>query len=442
MRFSARMGAKMSAVIKRLGFYVVSIWKRMWKTPGYLAVFLLVPAVLVVLNGMTEEKTVKITAAVYLEIPETEDTDRHADGKQERGAEFIERAAKRLSGKEGTVVFAFCASEKEVEEQVAAGKAQCGYILSETLFERLKEGRYTRSIKSYEAPGTGQHTICDEVLFAALFSVYEEMTFGEQVSDFFLLEGEGKSGGPEENKKEIEERASSLFEKYRYNGSTFRFTYESDVSGIETGAGTQQKQQDFRKKEGKPEGKEETSGTAKTEEKEGMPKTAKAEEKQGMPKTEAEEKTETAEKTGNVPVRGIMALMIYICGLCGTLEVLEDEAAGRTVRFRYRKTFQTLTVCVPMFVMSFAALIVFAVSGNVDNVGTEFLKLLWYQVIMVCYSYLLKRIFKREERFLSAMPVLVLSAAVICPVFWDLSLFLPVFKILEKVYPLSYYLHL
>lgn len=95
-----------------------------------------------------------------------------------------------------------------------------------------------------------------------------------------------------------------------------------------------------------------------------------------------------------------------------------------------------------MFVMSFAALIVFAVSGNVDNVGTEFLKLLWYQVIMVCYSYLLKRIFKREERFLSAMPVLVLSAAVICPVFWDLSLFLPVFKILEKVYPLSYYLHL
>lgn len=384
----------------------------MWRTSGYPVIFLLVPVILVFLNGMTEDKSGKIWAAVYLEISGTEEAD-HFNGEQDRGAEFIERAAKRLSGKEGTVVFVFCASEKEVEELVASGKAQCGYILSESLFERLKKGRYARSIKSYEAPDTGQHTICDEVLFAELFSVYEEMTFGEQVSDFFLLHGE-EGGGSEEGKKEIEERALSLFEKYLYNGSTFRFTYESAVSDVETGTGIPRDQQGLRKEEGKPE---------------------------AMEKAEMSERTETDETPESVPVRGIMALMIYICGLCGTLEVLEDEAAGRTVRFRYRKTFQTLTVFVPMFAMGLTALIVLSISGNADNIGTEFLKLLWYQAIMVCYSCILKRIFRREEHFLSAMPILILSAAVICPVFWDLSLFLPVFRILEKAYPLSYYLH-
>ncbi len=134
--------------------------------------------------------------------------------------------------------------------------------------------------------------------------------------------------------------------------------------------------------------------------------------------------------------------MIYICGLCGTLEALEDETAGRTLRLKYKRAFQVLTICIPPAVMGFMALIVFAAAGSLGSIGNEIFKLLLYQIFIIFYGCILKRIWRKEERFLAAMPVLILSAAVICPVFIDLSTFLPVLKVLEKFYPLSYYLRL
>lgn len=376
-----------AASLKELGIYAVSIWKRMWRTPGYPVIFLLVPVVLVLLSHMTKQETVRVMAAVYLETSDGESGE-EIGSRQEKKA-FIEKVAERLSEREGAILFVFCDSEEEVQVQVASGKAQCGYVLSDNLMERLAQGRYTRSIKSYKSPSSSQHTICDEVLFAEIFSVYEEETFGEQVSDFFLVSmenGENDRGG--KIREEIKERADELFEEYLYNGSTFQFIYEN------------------------------------------------------YGQTPAEEITEAREKSGIIPVRGIMALMIYICGLCGTLEALEDEAAGRILRLKYRRLFQILTICIPPIVMGFAALIVFAAEGSLGDIGNELFKLLLYQIFIIFYGCILKRIWRKEERFLAAMPVFILSAAVVCPVFIDLSTFLPVFKVLEKLYPLSYYLRL
>jgi len=395
----------MEAVMKQFNIYVLTIWKRMWRTPGYLIIFFLVPAVLVLLSCMTEKETAQIMAAVYLEAPD--EGGMEGTGNKKEGAVLIEKIADRLSKREGALRFLFCASEEEVRAQVASGRAQCGYVLSETLFGRLEEGRYTRSIKSYRSPASSQHTVCDEVLFAEIFSVYEEMTFGEQVSDFFFFSqksGEEDAAGKETGErkaKEIKERADRLFEKYLYNGSTFQFTYETYSGNDEKGT-------------------------------EGM---------QG--KADRAERTETAEKNGIVPVRGIMAFMVYICSLCATLESIEDEEAGRTLRLRRKRLFQVLTIWIPTFFMNLMALAVFAVAGSLDgfgSIGDELLKLLWYPVVMTLYGCMVKQIWRSEESFLAAMPVLILSAAVVCPVFIDLSMFLPVLKVLEKFYPLSYYL--
>lgn len=370
--------------MRELGIYAVSIWKRMWRTPGYPVIFLLVPAVLVLLSCMTEQETAQVRAAVYLETSDGKNGEE--TGSRQEGTAFIEKVAERLSEREGAVLFVFCDSEEEVRVQVASGKAQCGYVLSDNLMERLTEGRYTRSIKSYKSPSSSQHTICDEVLFAEIFSVYEEETFGEQVSDFFLTAIEnGEDGMERMAREEMEEKADGLFEKYLYNGSTFQFTYENYPIRDE-----------------------------------------------GI--------IEAKEKSGVIPVRGIMAFMIYICGLCGTLEALEDEAAGRTLRLKYRRMFQILTICIPPIAMGFVALIIFAAEGSLGSIGNELFKLLLYQIFIIFYGCILKQIWRKEEQFLAAMPVLILSAAVVCPVFIDLSTFLPVFKVLEKFYPLSYYL--
>jgi len=382
------------AIMKQVAVYTVSIWKRMWKTPGYLAIFFLTPVLLILLSGMNEKEDAQIRAAVCLDIP-MEETKTEA-GAADQKTIFLQEIAERLLEKEGAVAFYICDSEEEVKRQVAAKQAQCGYVFPADLFERLDEGRYTRSIKSYESPQTSLHTICDEVLFAEIFTVYEEMTFGRQISSYFHLEGTAEGFGKEEG-GQIADRAEELLEKYRNNGSTFQFTYE-----------------DYRTDEVKQNG--ETAQTTKLEEGTG--------------------------KDGIVPVRGIMALMIYIGALCGTLDALEDEAAGRVQRLHKKWVFQILTILIPAFVMGVIALLVFGVTGNLKGIGEEIGGMVFYQVLLTVYCCILKKIWRREEQFCGVMPVLILSAAVICPVFLDLSVFLPVLKVMEKIYPLSNYLRM
>lgn len=375
--------------MKQIAVYIVGIWKRMWKTPGYLAIFILTPFLLIFLSETMKKEEMQVRVAVCMEKPAEMawiETDRFGQsgnqGQSERSALFLKRIEESLTEREGTIVFDICDSEEEVKRQVAAKKAQCGYVFPTDLMERLDEGRYTRSIRSYESPQTSLHTICDEVLFAEIFTVYEKMTFGEQTASYFLS-GSREEGTEEEKGKQIAKRAEELLDKYLYNGSTFQFTYE-----------------DYRIDE------------------------------------------ETADSSSLIPVRGIMALMIYLCGLCGTLDALEDEAAGRVMRLNRKGVFQILTITVPAFVMGVTALFVFAVTGILEGIGTEIGRLICYLFFLTIYCSILKRIWKDEEKFCGVIPVFVLSAAVVCPVFMDLSVFLPVLKVIEKLYPMSYYLRM
>lgn len=382
----------MGNVMKQTAVYMVSIWKRMWKTPGYLAIFFLTPFLLIPLSKMTEKEDARIRVAVCMDIPEEKSVTE--SGLLDQKAAFLREIEGRLLDREGAVAFTVCDSEEEVKRQVAANQVQCGYVFPEDLLERLYEGCYTRSIKSYGSVQNGMQTICDEVLFAEIFAVYEKMTFGEQISSYFLLEGTEKKFSDKDG-EQIAGRAEELMEKYLYNGSTFRFTYE-----------------DYQ--------------TEQTENSREAVQAAKADEG----------------PDGIVPVRGIMALMIYLCALCGTLDALEDETAERVQRLHKKRLFQILTISAPAFIMEAIALPVFAVTGNLRGIGTEIGGMVFYQTLLIGYCCILKQIWKSEEQFSGVMPVLILSAAVVCPVFVDLSVFLPVLKVLEKVYPLSYYLRM
>lgn len=371
--------------MRRTAVYIVSIWKRMWKTPGYLAIFILIPFLTILVSEMTGKENTLVQAAIYFDVSEEEAITREM--RPDSRKLFLKELEERLLNRNGAITFLICDSEEEVKRQTASKQAQCGYILPEDLFERLEKGRYTRSIKSYESPNTDLHTICDEVLFSEIFSVYEQMTFGEQAAEYFLSE-RTEEGTAEKDKEQIVKRAEELLEKYLYNGSTFQFTYE-----------------DYQ--------------TNKMEDRDGE-----------------------AQSANSIPVRGVMALMVYICGLCGTLDALEDETAGRVQRLNKKALFQILTIAVPVFAMGGIALSVIFITDHFNGIGIEIGSMVFFQVLLVAYCCILKKIWKNEERFCGAMPVLILSAAVICPVFVDLSVFLPVLGVLEKLYPLSYYLRM
>lgn len=363
---------------KRVWVYFVILWKRMWKTHKLFPVFFVLPMLLLVVDKAIGVQETVFKVAVYMESLEEYVT---VEKQQTKCVGEMEVLRERLENREGAVQFCFYDSEEEVKRAVAAAEAECGYLISADLFERIEKGRYRRSIKSYESPQTSMQSICEETLFAEIFAVYEESTFGEQAAELLDME--------------IEEKAEKLLEKYLYNGSTFAFTYES--------AG----------------GEGDVWGNA---------------EKKAGGKDGAQERAHF------IPLRGIMALLIYICGLCGTLDALEDERKGKTARLKGKRSFQLLTIYMPVLVMSTVTLLCLMLSGSGKGLWEEVVLLVYYQFLLLVYCVLLKGICKKEERLVAAMPVLILAAVVVCPVFVDLSAVAPICRVLEKAFPLAYYL--
>ena len=161
----------------------------MWKTHKIFLIFLLLPFLLVVLTQLVKEDETAIQVAVYIEgvqemepenmLDSREDTGKTekldvAEGEREERTEkllFLEELRRRLEEREGTLVFRFYDSEEAVKQEVAAARAECGYCISADLLECMERGRYSKRIKSYESPQSSLQTICEEALFAEIFSL-------------------------------------------------------------------------------------------------------------------------------------------------------------------------------------------------------------------------------------------------------------------------------
>ena len=67
-------------------------------------------------------------------------------------------------------------------------------------------------------------------------------------------------------------------------------------------------------------------------------------------------------------------------------------------------------------------------------------RLLLYQCIATAYCVILRVLLRRQETIAAAIPVLTLGSLLCAPVFIRLGSYLPVFAVLEKLFPASYYL--
>lgn len=405
--------------VLQIGVYCVLLWKRMWKLHKVYFLFCLAPLVVLAIESSLKTEETRLHVAVCME---------NAEEKENPEAElFEEELRERLEAKGGILVFSFYNTEEEVRQQVAAAKAECGYCIGEDFVENLKKKRYNRLIRSYESPQSSMQRLCEEVLFTEIFTVYEEMTFGQQAADLLSEElektveterktqegesipQEGEFGQQADDagkrREELVERAEELFEKYRYNGSTFQFTYEN-YSGTE-GA-----------------------------------KTAKEQENQVTKNSAGEIETHGTQKTGRKILRGVLALQIFVCGLCGTMDTLEDEKHKRLVRLRGGRFFRIFTIYLPILFMSAVTLLCLMAEQHMQGFVEETIKLILYQLILMVYCLLLKKVCRKEEHLAAAIPVLILLTVVVCPVFVDLSQFVPAFRILEKVFPVAYYLRM
>lgn len=128
-----------------------------------------------------------------------------------------EALAERLQEYDGFVHFILCESRAEVKQNVIQGKAECGYVLSEDLQEKIAEGRGNWSIEVYESSDSTLTWVVNEVLFEKVF--YEIST---DWYEGYIAESEAFQNTVEEQgEKAVREAAAEAFLEKLSDGSTF-----------------------------------------------------------------------------------------------------------------------------------------------------------------------------------------------------------------------------
>lgn len=272
-------------------------------------------------------------------------------------------------------------SEEELRSDVAARKAECGYIFPEDLKKQLESGNYKRSITLVTAPSTTVDQLSSEVVFSGLFSVW-----GRE-----LLKTYSREGSPFQGDRDIWKQLEPLYDKYLKNGSTFSFQYETERG---MSLGTPSMKQTF-------------------------------------------------------PARGMAAVFIFIVSLTAGVTACEDERRGLFSPLAGVRREAAVIACLtaPVFLACVSGFAGLWASGEIREAGIGFstvfeeaVNILFYGGMCTLFSWALCRIVKNPLTMACLIPFFMIGSLVFCPVFVDLSLFLPAAKMAGKFFLPYYYL--
>ena len=142
----------------------VMIWfllscKRYVRKPSFLVILLLLPLGILAADKSQGHKDPEIKIAVSVQ----------GGDENELGARLAQSLVERRLGEDaGMFRFYECRDEEQVKDEVASRRAECGYVITQGLREKLDSGQYRRSILVYSAPSTVTASLSTETVFAAL----------------------------------------------------------------------------------------------------------------------------------------------------------------------------------------------------------------------------------------------------------------------------------
>lgn len=139
------------------------------------------------------------------------------------------------------------------------------------------------------------------------------------------------------------------------------------------------------------------------------------------------------------PLRGMLAILIVVCGLAADMFFLQDEASGVldafSMRMRRRSIYiYQLAAMVPAAVAVLAALLLL---GDFTGTASELLLMILYLADCMVFCNLIRRLCGTAGCLGAGIPILTLGMLVVCPVFFNLGQFHTVQYLLPPYYYLS-----
>ena len=363
------------------------------------------------------------------------------EASEEAGTEKIRRFLALLSEQEGIVRLRVYDSEAEMRHAVEKGELDCGVFLREELWEGLETGTWQGTITILESSSSSMTQIVKEKIASLVFTLYSEENYVNYIksSEVFFREEEtgtgadiDESAGTEGTSADtdIAEFARTAYETHLLDGSTFAFQYQENQIRSDGGNLDRTQAGDDGNLTDGDRNRSDAGGTL-----------AGGENPDGLLDT-------------SFRLRGILAVCIFLSGLCGLLTDWKDRSEKRFLRLTSPIVTTMVNIWIPTVYTSAAAFFSLWLTGNItasgsekaltaglaSGFGKEIFGLLFYQFLIVLYCSIIRIVLRRQETIAAAIPLFVLCSVICCPVWIRLAVYVPLFRVLEKFFPVTYYL--
>lgn len=139
------------------------------------------------------------------------------------------------------------------------------------------------------------------------------------------------------------------------------------------------------------------------------------------------------------PIRGLLGVLIVICGMAAALYCMQDEKSGTFSWVPETSRIYIAFSCLIIAVVNVAAVVMISLfaAGLATNFLRELLSILLYVVCCAVFCLLLKQIFGSIKLYSAIIPLFAIVMIAVCPVFFDFRVFLGV----QLIFPPTYYVN-
>lgn len=268
------------------------------------------------------------------------------------------------------LTFEVYSDRETMQNDVATAVLDCAYAFDKGFHTKLLEKDYKNSITCYVSPSTVIRDLSREVVFASLFRA-----LGEDIAAAYA----GKAGIFEDTQyRAAMQEIAELYHKYADGQEVFSLDYQYlDTFG--------------------------------------------------------KEPSDTAASAVAMPVRGLIAVLLFISGLTGGVTYLSD-------RERKLPVSAICSVSIPLLFMAASSCLTLWLTGEAGNRINELIALTLYLLLILLFVRLLLVIIKKPALLSASIPVFALGSLIFCPIFINLGAALPFFAVMEKLFLPYYYL--
>ena len=354
--------------------------------------------------------------------------------------------ADRLMQKRDVYQFTTYEGTEELEQAVETGELECGFVFDKEFAKQYEEGSFTDSITYVYTPFTTKGMAVRETVYGTVLELYGEKLLQQNQETIV-----GQSS---------EEISAMLADRYEYYLNSDAI-FHTEVIYVETDAGMES---DLRRAEPGSDGQ---NGDAD------WPENGKPNHNQNGNQNSNQNHNHNSNynriqnRIAGQPtdmenlIRGVISCMIFLTVYLSGASCKEEKNQHflSILEKGKRRSYECagmLAAATPMILVGtgLSCLTILqsemldAASGagfvTATGIGmvivTEILQMLLLIVVSILFTACTMCIWKKDMGMLSALPVLILLQIIICPVIFDMAVYVPAVKYIRYLCPIAYYL--